>query len=71
MPQVVDVRLPDDLGQHKFNPPSPLGAGQRQRFFHDGPATSWEEVFTHHAHQVQTDLAAEQIAELAEFLRSL
>lgn len=70
-PKVVDVGLKDELEHREFNPPSLLGVGQRRRLLHDARAASLAEVFTHHGHQLQGDLSADEIADLVEFLRSL
>ena len=45
-----DVGLSDEVGNRKFNPPSLRGVGRRDRFLHDGRASSLEEVFRDHAH---------------------
>jgi YVTN family beta-propeller protein len=70
-PNVVDVGLKDELDHREFNPPSLLGVGQRRRLLHDARAASLSEVFTHHGHQLKTDLSAEEVADLVEYLRSL
>ena len=55
-----DVDLSDKLGQREFNPPSLLGVGHRDKLFHDNRATSLEDVFLTHRHQLKhTSLSTE------------
>jgi cytochrome c553 len=70
-PDVYDVGLTDEKGMSKFNPPSLLGVGQGYSFFHDGRAKTLEEVFTVHGHQLNRELADDELADLLRFLRSL
>lgn len=70
-PSVEDVKLRDELGKKLFNPPSLLGAGQRDAFFHDGRATSLEEVFLKHRHPSDEVWHQAEVRDLVAFLRSL
>ena len=69
--RVVDVDLADERGGSKYNPPSLRGLSQQKSFFHDGRATSLEEVFSKYHHQIDTALTAEQVKELVAFLNRL
>lgn len=69
--RVVDVDLADERGGSKYNPPSLRGLSQQNSFFHDGRATSLEEVFSKYHHQIDTPLTAEQVKELVAFLNRL
>jgi cytochrome c peroxidase len=66
-----DVGFADERGLRKFNPPSLRGVGQGDRFLHDNRAANLEEVFTKFRHKVGSDIAAENLADLLRFLRSL
>lgn len=68
---VHDVGLSDSLGQKSFNPPSLIGVGQRDRYFHDGRARSLESVLTQHDHPARYEWSQSELAELLAFLRSL
>jgi YVTN family beta-propeller protein len=70
-PRTYEVGLEDELGKAAFNPPSLRGVGQGVAFFHDGRATSLEEVFTRHRHQIPADLARTDLDDLVVFLRTL
>ena len=50
--RVADVQLKDERGLTKFNPPSLRGVSQTVPYFHDGRATSLEEVFAKFKHQL-------------------
>jgi YVTN family beta-propeller protein len=65
------VGLKDEAGQTAFNPPSLRGAGQGGPYFHDGRAATLEEVLGRYWHQLQSELAKEELADLLSFLRSL
>jgi DNA-binding beta-propeller fold protein YncE len=66
-----DVGLADENKLTKFNPPSLRGVSQGTRFFHDGRATSLEDVLDTYDHQVQGTLSDTERADLLRFLRSL
>lgn len=68
---VYDVGLADKNGQAKFNPPSLRGVVQGSRFFHDGRATSLEDVIDVFGHQLRDELSDTERADLLRFLRSL
>jgi YVTN family beta-propeller protein len=70
-PKVYDVGLKDSLGHRQFNPPSLRGVGRRPTLFHDGSASSLEDVFLKHKHQLGRDLSKEELERLMRFLRSL
>ena len=66
-----DVGLADERNRRSFNPPSLRGVSQRDRFFHDGRASSLEDVLLRFRHQLDEPLSSEQFAALLAFLRSL
>jgi len=66
-----DGGFADERGQRKFNPPSLRGVGQGYRFLHDNRAATLEEVFTRFHHKVETDMPADDRADLIRFLKSL
>jgi len=66
-----DVGLSDEVGNRKFNPPSLRGVGRRDRFLHDGRASSLEEVFRDHAHPSGAVLSPHEVADLIAFLKTL
>ncbi len=69
-PGAHDVGLADELGNHRFNPPSLRGVRLRRRLLHDGSAGSLEEVFrVHPGHGVE--VAGEDLPALIAFLRTL
>jgi cytochrome c peroxidase len=70
-PEVYDVGLKDAAGHRQFNPPSLRGVGRRPHLFHDGSASSLEDVFVNHKHQLNRDLTKEELEDLLQFLRSL
>jgi YVTN family beta-propeller protein len=70
-PKTFDVGLKDELGNHKFNPPSLRGVGQRSAFFHDGRTEMLGGVFGAFRHPGKTELSAGEGADLLAFLRSL
>jgi len=70
-PKIYDVGLKDEMDNHRFNPPSLRGVGQRVALFHDGRAKSLNEVFQIYRHPVQKDLPTEEVVDLVAFLRSL
>jgi mono/diheme cytochrome c family protein len=70
-PRTYEVGLEDELGKTLFNPPSLRGVGQGVAFFHDGRASSLDEVFTRHRHQMPTELARKDLDDLLAYLRTL
>jgi YVTN family beta-propeller protein len=66
-----DVGLSDEVGNRKFNPPSLRGVGRRDRFLHDGRASSLKEVFLDHAHPPGAVLPPGEVADLIAFLKTL
>jgi|HubBroStandDraft_6_1064221.scaffolds.fasta_scaffold56104_2 DNA-binding beta-propeller fold protein YncE len=70
-PKIYDVGLKDEMDNHRFNPPSLRGVGQRVALFHDGRAKSLNEVFQIYRHPGHTDLPTEDVVDLVAFLRSL
>jgi cytochrome c peroxidase len=69
--KTYNVGLIDEVGNKDFNPPSLRGVAQGGPFFHDGRATTLEEVFTRHRHQLKGELAPGELADLLGFLRNL
>jgi mono/diheme cytochrome c family protein len=70
-PRTYEVGLEDEMGKSAFNPPSLRGVGHGVAFFHDGRATSLEEVFTRHRHQIPADMPRKELDDLLAFLNSL
>lgn len=68
---VFDVGLSDAIGRSEFNPPSLSGVSQRDRFFHDGRATSLKEVITRFEHPSGTSVSEADRRLLIQFLDSL
>jgi YVTN family beta-propeller protein len=69
--RVTDVKLKDEQGLSKFNPPSLRGVSQNGPYFHDGRATTLTEVFSKFQHQLETKLSDDEIADLVAYLNSL
>ena len=69
--RVVDVGLKDEAGIREFNPPSLLGLGQRDTFFHDGRVKSVEDVVRKTRHQLTLPLSPADESALIAFLKSL
>jgi cytochrome c peroxidase len=68
----VDVDLVDEVGNRRFNPPSLLGAGHRDAFFHDGRARSLFEVLTRFGHPPGAGhFDVDEVADLVAFLETL
>ena len=67
----ANVGLEDDAGNYRFNPPSLRGVGQRDRLFHDGSASSLEEVVIDYGHFYHESLSPAQLRLLLKYLRSL
>lgn len=68
---IYDVGLVDEAGLREFNPPSLRGLGQRDAFFHDGRASTVEEVVRKYRHQLNGRLSDDDAAALIAFLKSL
>jgi len=66
-----DIGLSDEVGHTRFNPPSLRGAGQRDRFLHDGRASTLEEVFRPQVHPRGTSLEPGDVEDLVAFLKTL
>lgn len=66
-----DVNLTDERDRSSFNPPSLRGVSQRQRFFHDGRASSLKDVLVRFRHMLNEPLSEEDEAALLAYLRSL
>jgi cytochrome c peroxidase len=69
--KTYDVGLADEAGVRTFNPPSLRGVGQGGPYFHDGRATTLEDVVGRFKHQVKGELTRGEVADLAAFLRSI
>jgi cytochrome c peroxidase len=69
--KAYDVGLADQAGNTTFNPPSLRGVSQGGPYFHDNRASTLEDVFVRHRHQLKSDLGEEERADLLSFLRSL
>lgn len=69
--RVADVKLKDEKGPAKFNPPSLRGVSQNGPYFHDGRAASLAEVFAKFEHQLDREMTADELRDLVEFLNSL
>ncbi len=70
-PGTYDVGLKDKQGNERFNPPPLRGVGQRGPYFHDGRATSLEDVFREYKHKLPRELTDAELRDLLAFLRSL
>jgi DNA-binding beta-propeller fold protein YncE len=68
--RAYQVGLADELGNSEFNPPSLRGIGQADSFFHDNRATTLDEVFTRHRHQLGSELTEHEREDLVRFLRT-
>lgn len=68
-----EVGLSDQVGNRRFNPPSLLGVSQRDRWLHDGRATSLKAVFADWGHPAgkTSQLSAEDLEALVAYLRTL
>lgn len=69
--ETYDVGLADATGRRRFNPPSLLGLGQRDAFFHDGQVTDLEDLVRKTQHQLDDPLDTAEAAALLAFLKSL
>lgn len=70
-PRTYEVGVEDELGKKLFNPPSLRGVGHGVAFFHDGRASTLEEVFTRYRHQLPAELTRKDLDDLIAFLRAL
>jgi YVTN family beta-propeller protein len=69
--KAYDVGLADQAGNTTFNPPSLRGVSQGGPYFHDNRASTLEDVFVRHRHQLKSDLSKDERADLLSFLGSL
>jgi YVTN family beta-propeller protein len=69
--ETYDVGLKDSQGVSEFNPPSLRGVSHRGPFFHDNSAETLEDVFQKSRHPSAAEYSADEVRDLAEFLRSL
>jgi DNA-binding beta-propeller fold protein YncE len=69
--RTYDVGLADEAGNRFFNPPSLRGVRHGGPFFHDGRASSLEQVFERYRHQLKSQLTKAELHDLAEFLQTL
>jgi cytochrome c peroxidase len=70
-PKTYDVGLEDAAGHRQFNPPSLRGVGRRSRLFHEGTASTLEDVLARDQHQLGRELSKEELERLLRFLKSL
>ncbi len=70
-PGRFDVGLIDEVGNREFNPPSLRGLRDRDSFLHDGRAHAIEDVFQRERHPRGLTLAAQEVADLVAFLKTL
>ena len=70
-PRTYEVGVEDELGKKLFNPPSLRGVGHGVAFFHDGRASTLDEMFTRHRHQLPAEMARKDLDDLLTFLRTL
>jgi cytochrome c peroxidase len=70
-PAVYDVAVRDERERREFNPPSLLGASQRDSFFHDNRAVSLRDVFAIHRHPSGSEWKQEELDDLMAFLNAL
>lgn len=69
--QVADVKLKDERGMSKFNPPSLRGVSQNGPYFHDGRAETLTDVFWIFRHQLAAPLSEDEIRDLVAYLEGL
>lgn len=69
--QVADVKLKDERGMSKFNPPSLRGVSQNGPYFHDGRAETLTDVFWIFRHQLAVPLSEDEIRDLVAYLNGL
>ena len=70
-PDVYDVGLTDEKGNRRFNPPSLRGVSQRDRWLHDGRASTLRDVFAKTKHGLEEPISAAELEALLAFLRQL
>jgi cytochrome c peroxidase len=70
-PRLADVKLKDEHGRTRFNPPSLRGVSQNAPYFHDGRATTLDEVFAKFRHQLDTAPSPDELTDLVAYLNSL
>ncbi|MBC8113563.1 MAG: hypothetical protein H7062_04245 [Candidatus Saccharimonas sp.] len=70
-PRLADVKLKDEQGLSKFNPPSLRGISQNSPYFHDGRAATLDDVFTKFIHQLESELPSSELNDLLAYLNSL
>ncbi len=70
-PRLADVKLKDELGLSKYNPPSLRGISQNGPYFHDGRAATLDDVFTKFRHQLEAELSPREVSDLIAYLSSL
>lgn len=70
-PGLFDVGIRDEQGETKFNPPSLVGLGQRDRYFHDGRYGDLVTILVVGEHQVARELTDQELSDLTLFLKSL
>ncbi|ADB14855.1 Cytochrome c peroxidase-like protein [Pirellula staleyi DSM 6068] len=70
-PETYDVGLVDELGEKRFNPPSLRGVSHRSPLLHNKRARTIEEVFEQVKHPNSAEYSADEVRDLAAFLRSL
>jgi mono/diheme cytochrome c family protein len=68
---LFDVGLADESDWRRFNPPSLIGVGQRDRFLHDGRTESLDDLFRNVRHQLPRELSDDERVSLITFLKSL
>lgn len=69
--RTADVKLKDEQGLSKFNPPSLRGVSQNAPYFHDGRAETLNDVFSKFQHQLESKLTDDEIRDLVAYLNSL
>jgi YVTN family beta-propeller protein len=68
--RIVDVKLKDERGTSKFNPPSLRGVSQNGPYFHDGRAKDLAAVFSQFHHQLDQALTSDELGDLLAFLNN-
>ncbi|MDB5348022.1 MAG: family beta-propeller repeat protein [Schlesneria sp.] len=69
--RTADVKLKDEQGLSKFNPPSLRGVSQNGPYFHDGRAETLSDVFSKFQHQLESKLTDDEVRDLVAYLNSL
>ncbi len=70
-PETYEVGVRDENGELRFNPPSLIGLGQQDRYFHDGRYKKLQDLFTQNEHQLPRKLTDQEMSDLIVFLNSL